>query len=219
MGSASAALLAGFLLTTPALAVQPVPIGPPTRSDAWAKASNITALSAMGLVVLMPRVFYSDPEVTVGWKARFHLSILAPSMSLAAVSLLNEQALKDTFKGHRPGCDDENFGTAGCTSYGMFSSPTFLAFSALGQGTGIFLTDTLKWSNGRFNFGPLMGDVLAPAVLSVITAVGRTSGNWESGGQVWGTAGVGLATGLGLGLLYATMQRPECGYTGSLICW
>jgi hypothetical protein len=36
---------------------------------------------------------------------------------------------------------------------------------------------------------------------------------------VWGTAGIGFVTGLGLGVLYAAMQRPECGYTGSLICW
>ena len=26
----------------------------------------------------MPRVFYADPEVTVGWKARWHVSVLAP---------------------------------------------------------------------------------------------------------------------------------------------
>jgi hypothetical protein len=56
-------------------------------------------------------------------------------------------------------------------------------------------------------------------VLSVITAVGRTAGDWESPGQVWASAGVGFATGMALGALYATMQRPECGYTGSLICW
>lgn len=191
----------------------------PERSDAWSKASNITAVSAVGLVLLMPRVFYSDPEVTVGWKARFHLSVLAPSMTLAAASLFNEQVLKDSFKGYRPGCDEATQGGPGCTSYGMFSTPTFAAFSAFGQGTGIFLIDTLKWSGGRLNFGPLLGDVAAPGILSVITAVGRSSGDWETGGQVWGTAGVGFAAGLGIGLLYAAMQRPECGYTGSLICW
>jgi hypothetical protein len=191
----------------------------PERSDAWSKATNITALSAMGLVLVMPRVFYSDPEVTVGWKARWHLSVLAPSMTLAALALANESALKDEFKGNRPGCKEEDFGQPGCTSYGMFSTPTFAAFSAFGQGAGIFLVDTLKWSGGRFNFGPFMGDVAAPAILAVVTGVGRGAGNWEDGGQVWGSAAVSFALGMGLGTLYAATQRPECGYTGSLICW
>jgi hypothetical protein len=30
---------------------------------------------------------------------------------------------------------------------------------------------------------------------------------------------VSFALGMGLGTLYAATQRPECGYTGSLICW
>ena len=214
------ALVLGTLLTAaPAHAQAAAPAEPPLRSSAWSTATNITALSAMGLVLLTPRVFYSDPEVNAGWKARFHLSVLAPSMTLAAASLFNESSFKNTLEGYRPGCDEETQGGPGCASYGMFSTPTFAAFSAFGQGTGIFLTDTLKWSGGRFNFGSFFGDVLAPATLSVITAVGRTSGNWESGGQVWSSAGLGMVTGLGLGVLYATMQRPECGYTGSLICW
>lgn len=192
----------------------------PERSDAWGKATNITAISAMGLVLVMPRVFYSDPEVTAGWKARWHLSVLAPSMTIATLGLLNESWLKGELKGHRPGCDDENFGlVAGCTSYGMFSTPTFVAFGALGQGAGTFLADTLKWSNGRFNFGPFVGDLAAPAILAVMTGVGRSAGNWEDSGQVWATAAIGFAIGMGVGALYATSQRPECGYTGSLICW
>ncbi|MGC4088530.1 MAG: hypothetical protein QM756_11670 [Polyangiaceae bacterium] len=189
------------------------------RSDAWGSATNITAVSAMGLVLLMPRVFYSDPEVTVGWKARWHLSVLAPSMTLATLGLVNEIVLKDELKGFRPGCSDETTADPNCKSYGMFSSPTFGAFSAFGQGAGIFLVDTLKWSGGRFNFGPFMGDVVAPGVLAVITGIGRSAGNWESGGQVWGTAAASFAIGMGIGTLYAVTQRPECGYTGSLICW
>jgi hypothetical protein len=99
------------------------------------------------------------------------------------------------------------------------SSQSYAAWAAAGQGTGIFLADTLKWSHGNFNAGALIGHVAVPLILGTITTVGRTAGNFESGGQAWGSAGVGLVTGLGMGLLYGLMQRPECGYTGSLICW
>jgi hypothetical protein len=101
----------------------------------------------------------------------------------------------------------------------MFSSQALLAWSAFGQGTGVFLGDTFKWSDGRFNAGAFTGNVAVPLVLAVITSVGRTSGNLESGGQVWASAGVGVLVGLGTGVMYSLLQRPECGYTGSLICW
>jgi hypothetical protein len=192
---------------------------PPERSDSWNKATTIMALSAVGFELVMPRVFYSDPEVTAGWKARWHLSALAPIMTMTTIGLLNEVALKDSIGGHRPGCDETNQGTAGCTSFGMLSTQSFVAFSALGQGAAVFLVDTTKWSDGRLNAGALTADVGVPLVLSIVTAVGRTSGNWESGGQVWGSAGIGLGAGFLTGLLYATLQRPECGYSGNLICW
>lgn len=200
----------------------------PDRSDGWNRATNIMALSSAALQVLMPRVFYSDPEVTVGWKARWHISVLAPSMTLFALSMANEAYLKDEFKSLRPECEtddpqeaaDDNIRFDGsCTEYGLFSTQSMLAFSALGQGAGVFLVDTIKWSGGRFNFGGFMGNVGVPLVLAVLTAVGRTSGNWESAGQVWTSAGVGLGAGVGMGVLYAMAQRPECGYSGGLLCW
>jgi hypothetical protein len=177
------------------------------------------AVSSAAFELLMPRVFFSDPEVTAGWKARWHVSAFAPLMTLTTLSLLNEHNLKESFEGKRPGCDDTNVGAPGCTTYGMMSTQTFLAFGALGHGTAVFLVDTLKWSDGRFNGGAFAGEIGVPLVLGVITAAGRGSGNWESGGQVWGSAGIGLATGVLTGLTYALMQRPECGYSGSLICW
>jgi hypothetical protein len=196
-----------------------MPPPPPERSDSWDKATTIMAVSAAGFELIMPRVFYSDPEVTAGWKARWHLSALAPIMTMASFTLLNEVTLKDSIAGHRPGCDESNQGQPGCTSFGMLSSQSFFAFSALGQGTAVFLVDTTKWSDGRFNAGALAGEVGVPLVLSILTAVGRGAGNWESGGQVWGSAGIGFGAGLGTGLLYAMLQRPECGYSGNLICW
>jgi hypothetical protein len=191
------------------------------RGDGWNRATNIMALSSMALQVLMPRVFYSDPEVTVGWKARWHVSVLAPSMTLLALSLANQAYLKDEFESLRPECEDvfTDAENGSCLEYGMFSTQSLLAFSAFGQGTGLFLVDTIKWSGGRFNFGGFMGNVGIPLVLAVLTAVGRTTGNWESAGQVWSSAGLGAGLGLGMGALYGVAQRPECGYSGGLICW
>lgn len=216
--AASAALLAAPRAAHAQDAEAPLPDR--QRSEGWKDATNILTLSSLGVQLLMPRVFYSDPEVTVGWKARWHASVLAPSMTLIATGLVNEQFLKDSFQGHRPGCSEssQTF-VAECNDYGMLSTHSYLVGSALGQGLGVFLVDTIKWSGGRLNGGSLAMNVGVPAVLGVITTVGRTAGNWETGGQAWGSAGIGLAIGLGLGALYGAAQRPECGYGGDLICW
>jgi hypothetical protein len=190
------------------------------RSSGWDTATQVLSISSLALVTLMPRVFYSDPEVTSGWKARWHVSVLASSMTLTALALLNESDLKKTFKANRPGCGDANSDPADCGDpYGFMSTPSFIAGSALGQGVSVFLVDTLKWSSGNINAGSLIGDVIVPLIIAPITAIGRDAGNWESGGQAWGSAGIGLGAGLITGLVYATLQRPECGYTGNLICW
>jgi hypothetical protein len=195
------------------------PAAPPARSDGWNTATNLLAGSSVALVALLPRVFLSDPEVTSGWKARWHLSALAPAMTLTTLALFNEQVLKSTFSGSLPGCSSDNQGQPGCTSYGFLSTQSFAAAAALGQGAGTFLVDTLRWSGGSINAGSLIGDVAVPLVLAPITIIGRTEGNWESGGQAWGSAAIGLGVGLAVGFLYASLQRPECGYTGNLICW
>lgn len=215
----SAAVFACVLaFAAPAKAEEPEFVFP-DRSDGWDKATKIMALSSAGVQLLMPRVFYSDPEVTVGWKARWHVSVLAPSMSLLAFALANDRYLKDWFESKRPDCNDANYWLVTCREYGLFSTPSLLAFSSLGQGVGVFLADTIKWSDGQFNAGAFVGNVGVPLALSVITAVGRTAGNWESGAQVWTSAGVGVGVGFGMGILYALAQRPECGYSGGLICW
>ena len=214
----SATLVVATLVSSPASAQDKITI-PPQRSEAWNDATSVLAVSSLGFQLIFPRIFYADPEVTAGWKGRWHISALAPVMTLATLTLINEHHLKSSFASPRPGCDDTNAHLPECSSYGMFSSQSFAAFSALGHGTGVFLGDTMKWSDGRFNGGAFAGEVAVPFVLAVLTAVGRTSGEWESGGQVWATAGVGAGIGLASGLLYSLSQRPECGYTGSLICW
>jgi len=189
------------------------------RDEGWQTATTITMLGAAGTQLLMPRIFYSDPEVTVGWKARWHVSVLAPVMTLTALAVLNEHALKDGFEGHRPGCNEMTQGGPGCETYGMLSTHSFGAFAGLGHGTAVFLVDTLKWSNGRVNVGSLVGNVALPLVLSTVTAIGRSAGDWEDSGQIIAGGGAGLISGFAMGFLYASMQRPECGYTGALVCW
>jgi hypothetical protein len=167
----------------------------------------------------MPRVFYSSPEATVGWKARWHVSVLAPTMTQASLALLNEVALKDAFKEPRPGCGSTGPGLSDCESFALFSTPSYVSGAALGQGLAIFLFDTLKYSGGRFHFGSLAGHVVAPLLLAGVTVGGRAAGNYENFGQSIASAGVGVGTGLLMGALYGALQAPECGYSGSLICW
>lgn len=205
----------GFASEASAQAVSPVP----ERDVPWQTVTGVTMVAAGATQLLMPRVFYSDPEVTVGWKARFHVSVLAPVMTLTSVALLNEHALKNLFKGERPGCDGTNEGLSHCDTYGMLSTHAFASFSALGHGAGVFVFDTFKWSGGRFNPWSFIGNVAAPFALSFTTALGRGLGNWESTGQILGGGIAGLGLGFLSGMVYSTMQRPECGYTGSMLCW
>ncbi len=192
---------------------------PPQRNETWGTVSTITAVGSLGFEAVMPRLFYSDPEATVGWKARWHVSVIAPLLTLGALTLFNEEVMKDAFEGDRPGCDDSNRGGPGCESLGMPSSHSFAAFSGLGHGGAVFLFDTTKWSRGRFNGGSLAGHIGVPLVLSVITAVGRGAGDYESADQILVGGGMGLGFGFLTGMTYALMARPECGYTGSMICW
>src|SRR5688500_11393081 len=107
-----APLVAGAILTGVTLLSSPARAQnatvPPGRSAAWNDATTILALSALGVELLMPRVFYADPEVTAGWKARWHVSVFAPIMTLATLTLVNEHHLKNSFESPLPGCDDTN---------------------------------------------------------------------------------------------------------------
>lgn len=189
------------------------------RSTSWQTVTSITMVAGVATATLMPRIFYADPETTAGWKARWHVSVLAPALTNVSLTMLNEHALKDAIRSQRPGCNDANFGSGHCQDFGSLSSHAFLSFAALGQGTAVFLVDTLKWSDGRFHVGAFVGDVAFPLVFAGITAVGRSAGNWEESGTVVLSSVGGLVAGGLTGLTYAMLQRPECGYTGALICW
>jgi hypothetical protein len=211
----AAASLAGLLTlmaTQSALAQEG-----PERDEDWATVTTVTAVSAAGIQLLMPRIFYSDPEVTVGWKARWHVSVLAPVMTQFGLTMLNEYGLKESFEGPRPGC--EGIGEPGCATYGMMSTHSYAAGAALGHGVGVFLFDTLTWSGGRFHGGAFAANVGAPLVLGAVTMVGRGAGNWETTEQILAGGGAGLALGFLTGMTYSLMQRPACGYSGAMICW
>jgi hypothetical protein len=191
----------------------------PNRDQGWGVATTVTMGAAGAIELLMPRIFYSDPESTVGWKARWHVSQLAPVMTLTVLTLTNELLLKGAIKDARPGCDATNTPGPHCDTYGSPSTHAFGSFAALGQGAGVWLFDMTKWSDGRFNAGSFIGNVFIPLVLAGVTDVGRVSGNWESAGQVIAGSVAGVGLGFLTGMTYALMARPECGYTGNMICW
>lgn len=186
------------------------------RDATWDTITLVTAVSAASVELLMPRVADSLPERTLGWRARHHASILVPAAVLGGLVALNEFWLRpDVFESPRPGCDDDG----GPDCFGLFSTHTLGSFAALGHGAAVFLVDTASSSNGKLNYWSLVGHVGVPFVFSTVTAVGRGVGNWESTGQILGSAGTGLGLGLLVGFAYATLQPPECGYTGALLCW
>jgi len=194
---------------------------PPQRSDAWQTVSTVSMVVGMGSQLLMPRIYYADSEVTMGWKARWHGSVLASTMLLVTLGFASEYLIKPEIASFRPGCGPSNAGVAGCTTFGMPSSHNFIAFSALGHGAAVMTIDALKWSDGKFNAGAIAGDVALPLVAASLTYAGRVAGtpSQEHGDQALVAAGVGLGFGLLTGAAYSYFQRAECGYGASVICW
>jgi hypothetical protein len=181
----------------------------------------VATVVGLGTQVFMPRVYWSDVEVTIGWKARWHASVLASTMFLLTTGLVNEVLVKPAITSYRPGCGTTNIGAPGCTTYGMPSTHTFLAFSALGHGAAVLAVDSIKWSDGRFNGGAIVGDVGLPLALAAVAYAGRVAGtpSQEHGDQALVGAAFGLGFGLIAGGVYALLQRPECPYGSGIICW
>src|SRR5690606_39432641 len=113
----TAAVAAAALFLAPTNASAQVP----ERSQTWNDVTLATTLVAGGAQLLMPRVYYSSPEATVGWKARWHVSVLAPAMTLTTLALLNEHHVKPGFDGHRPVCNEANPGQPGVNGAGLLA--------------------------------------------------------------------------------------------------
>ena len=222
---------AALLVPREAAAQTVTPIAP--RDPTWTTLSNVTMTLGVGIVTLMPRIYYNDPEATVGWKGRWHISVLAPALSMTALTLLVDRPIKNAIGAPRPGCTADQTAQAlpgsECETYGMPSTQSFAAWGATGAGTAIFLVDTLKYSQAKFHPGAFVGNVAVPLVLSVLTSVGRgvATSQTEFGPaqpaetpmQVVVGSLTGFATGALLGLGYSFLQRPNCGYGNSVVCW
>lgn len=213
-------LAAGGVSTIVASAsAQTAPSPVPDRSDGWNTATSVFAAVSWASVLATPRYTYADADVTVGFKPRWHVSVLAPTMTLATLAFVNRDFLQKEIGGFRPGCDDSNRGVAGCERRGMPSTHALVSFSALGQGAGIFLVDTFKWNHGKLAPVSLVGHVLLPLVSSSLVLAGRIAGDHETTPQVLVGAGAGLGLGLGMGVVYAIFQRPECRFGAGIVCW
>jgi hypothetical protein len=198
----------------------------PTRDLNWDLVSNVTMVLGAAVVTLTPRIYYNDPEATVGWKGRWHISVLAPAMTMTALTLLVDIPIRGAVASTRPGCGVEQtlFPLTNCASFGGPSTQAFASWGATGAGTGIFLVDTFKYSNQKFSVPSFLLNVILPLSLSVVTSVGRAvePGNavaFESPGQIAAGALTGFASGLIIGGAYAFLQRPACPYGNSIFCW
>jgi hypothetical protein len=199
----------------------------------WGPLTNVTMVLGASIVTLMPRIYYNDPEATVGWKGRWHISMLAPALSMTALTLLVDGPIKNAVQTPRPGCTFDQTNPpgggqpgSGCESFAMPSTQSFASWGSTGAGTVIFLVDTLKYSNAKFHVGSFIGNIGVPVILSVLTSVGRSlTPNVPRGAAFEDPASIavgsltGFATGALLGLGYSFMQRPNCGYGGNLVCW
>ena len=212
--------IAAFACVAPRTASAQV-LPAPHRSKGWETVSNVSMTVGMGSQLLMPRLYWSDTEVTIGWKARWHASVFAPTMFLLTTALFSELVIKPEITSYRPGCGPSNAGVPGCATFGMPSSQAFVAFSALGNGAGIFVVDTLKWNDGRIHGGSLVGHLGLPLLAASLTFAGRVAGtpSQEHADQAVVGGALGLAFGVVAGGLYAYFQRPECPYGSGVICW
>lgn len=224
--AASSLTVAACLLLAPGEAAAQDTTVP--RDENWGTVSDVGLVLGASAVFLMPRVYYSDPEATIGWKGRWHVSMLAPAMTMVAATVLMEVPIKNAAESPRPGCSVDqtiaSVSNSGCETFGGPSTHMFASWGATGTGTGIFLVDTFRYSSGKFSIPGFIGNVAFPLTASIFTTIGRAvepgdSQAYENAGQIVAGAVPGFFLGLGIGAAYAALQRPTCGYGNAIICW
>ena len=222
----AAGILAGVLGTTlgeQEAAAQIPPIA--ERDPNWDVVSTVSMILGVSSVSLMPRVYYSSPDATVGWKARWHFSMFAPALAMTAGTLLVELPIRDAIQSPKDGCTVDqtlaNLPDSGCETFGGHSTHSFAAWGAFGAGTSIFLVDTFKYSDSEFHVGSFIGNVAFPLTAAIMTSVSRSADGRGIGPENTGQVVAGMLPGLGvgalLGLAYSWMQEPDCGYGGHKI--
>ncbi|MEM9695948.1 MAG: hypothetical protein AAGA56_25620 [Myxococcota bacterium] len=198
------------------------------RDQTWDTISTASMLIGAASVSLMPRIYYSSPDATVGWKARWHISALAPIMTFTSVTLLVDGPVKNAIQSNRPGCTTDftlaRLPGSECESFGGPSTHAFAAWGSFGYGTAVFLVDTLKYSDSEVSVGSLVGNVALPFSTAILSSVARAQAGsgaegHESAGQIVAGTLPGVAVGALLGLGYAWLQEPDCGYGGYIFCW
>jgi hypothetical protein len=197
------------------------------RDENWSTVSTVSMMIGVASASLMPRIYYSSPDATVGWKARWHISALAPIMSMTAATLLVEYPIRDAIQNPKVDCSvDDTLALIpenGCFHFGGPSTHAFASWGAFGYGTTVFLVDTIKYSDWEFHAGALVGDVVVPLGAAIVTSVARSADGSgvgpESVGQVVAGALPGAVVGALLGLGYSFLQEPDCGYGGFVFCW
>lgn len=224
---AGAVAALGAVIAPHAAHAQAVPQVAP-RDATWGIVSSISMAIGAGTVSLMPRIYYNDPESTVGWKARWHVSQLAPVLLLTTATFVIEGPIKDAIQSTRPGCSvDQTTARApgsGCETFGGPSTHSFVSWSATGAGLGIWVADTFIHSDGNVHAGSIIGNIVVPTVAAVITSVGRgidtsAADPFENAGQIGAGVAVGIPLGFLTGLAYGVLAKPNCGYGNSLFCW
>jgi hypothetical protein len=224
-GLCTAALAA--LLVPREAAAQAIPPAAP-RDENWEAVSQIAMITGVASVTLMPRVYYNDPDATVGWKGRWHVSQLAPALTLTAATLFVDIPVKGAIESARPGCTlDETrvaFPDSECESFGGPSTHAFASSATFGAGLAIWIFDTFVYSDSEFHAGSFIGNVAVPLTAAVFTSIARgvapgESESFEEGGQIGAGIAVGLPIGFLTGMAYTLLQEPNCGYGNNIICW
>lgn len=197
------------------------------RDPNWDTLSSVSMAIGAISVSAWPRIYYSSPDATVGWKARWHVSAFAPIMTLTGITMLVDGPIRDAIQSPKDGCTvDETLAQlpdSGCESFGGPSTHAFASWGALGAGTTIWLVDWLEYSDSNFSVPSFVGNVGLPFVAAIMTSVSRSADGLgigpEGTGQVVAGALPGFATGALLGLGYSLLQEPDCGYGGYMFCW
>lgn len=197
------------------------------RDPNWDAVSSIAMTIGVASVSLMPRVYYSSPDATVGWKARWHVSALAPIMTYTAATLLVEIPIRDAIQSPKVGCtvDDTlaRLPDSGCETFGGPSTHAFAAWGAFGYGAVVWAFDTFMYSDFEVHPASIVGNLAIPLASAFLTSAARSADGRGIGPEDTGQVVAGALPGLGIGALmglgYSLFQEPDCGYGGYLVCW